>query len=308
MGGAPRLSKEQIKALTKRSNARGLLHAGGHVGAAMATGAGVLLLRDTLWVIPLLVLHGYVLNFFFCALHEAAHQTPFRTRWANVVFGHFCAFAIVTPYEFFRLYHWDHHRHTQDPLKDPELMAKRIPRTVGQYLWHVSGIPNWRRRLGAIWGHAVTGRATQPFIPKEKERVVVRQARVYLGLYALLVCGSLAVGSGLVFWLWLLPLVVGHPFLSNYLLCEHTGCEASSDTWRNTRTTYTNVLVRFFAWNMPYHVEHHLYPAVPFHKLAELNAITAPHLTTAAPGYLAAVRGIVGGRAGARSAPPATAA
>ena len=33
----------------------------------------------------------------------------------------------------------------------------------------------------------------------------------------------------------------------------------------------SNALVRFFAWNMPYHVEHHLHPSVPFHALPKLH-------------------------------------
>ena len=35
----------------------------------------------------------------------------------------------------------------------------------------------------------------------------------------------------------------------------------------NSRTTYTNALVRFLAWNMPFHAEHHAWPSIPFHAL-----------------------------------------
>ena len=41
----------------------------------------------------------------------------------------------------------------------------------------------------------------------------------------------------------------------------------------NTRTTYTGIVMKWFAWNMPYHVEHHAYPSIPFHALPKLNEI-----------------------------------
>jgi fatty acid desaturase len=79
--------------------------------------------------------------------------------------------------------------------------------------------------------------------------------------------------------------MLGHLFLRPYLLAEHTGCARSPNMLDNTRTTYTNAFVRFFAWNMPYHVEHHAYPAVPFHALPRLNTLLRDHITHTGRGY-----------------------
>ena len=38
-------------------------------------------------------------------------------------------------------------------------------------------------------------------------------------------------------------------------------------------------------WNMPYHTEHHMYPAVPFHALAKLNRLMSPDLKVVADSY-----------------------
>ena len=43
----------------------------------------------------------------------------------------------------------------------------------------------------------------------------------------------------------------------------------------NTRTTLTNAAVRLLMWNMPFHAEHHLYPSIPFHRLADAHADAA---------------------------------
>jgi fatty acid desaturase len=44
--------------------------------------------------------------------------------------------------------------------------------------------------------------------------------------------------------------------------------------------------VRLIAWNMPYHAEHHSYPAVPFHKLPRFHGIVAAHLRSTENGYV----------------------
>ena len=61
----------------------------------------------------------------------------------------------------------------------------------------------------------------------------------------------------------------------------------------NTRTTYTNAFVRFFAWNMPFHVEHHAYPSIPFYALPRANVYLRDSIKVADAGYVAAMRSIL---------------
>jgi fatty acid desaturase len=70
-----------------------------------------------------------------------------------------------------------------------------------------------------------------------------------------------------------------------YLLAEHGRCLEVEDMFLNTRTTLTTRVVRFLAWNMPYHAEHHAMPSVPFHKLPVLHDMTAAHLGQVSDGY-----------------------
>lgn len=58
-----------------------------------------------------------------------------------------------------------------------------------------------------------------------------------------------------------------------------------ADMFANSRTTFTTAAVRWIAWNMPYHAEHHAFPAVPFHRLPQLHRLTRPHLKTTETGY-----------------------
>jgi fatty acid desaturase len=284
-----RLRAEELKSLSVRSDAHGLLQLTGHLGALCATGTLVLAARGTWWIVPILVLHGYVLIFLFCGLHEATHYTPFRKRAFSWALGHCAGFLLVLPFEYFRLFHWDHHRFTQDPAHDPELGQPK-PATLVEYLVHVSGLPNWKTRIATVGRHAFTGRVSQPWIPTARQAAVVREARVYVLGYTAALAISLWLQTAVLIWLWILPAMIGQVFLRNYLLAEHTGCENSSDTMGNTRTTYTNAFVRFFAWNMPYHVEHHAYPSIPFHALPKLNQIVADQIVYRGPGYIAVTR------------------
>ena len=46
---------------------------------------------------------------------------------------------------------------------------------------------------------------------------------------------------------WILPAVLGQPWLRLYLLAEHTGCPLVPDMLANTRTTFTNPVVKALA-------------------------------------------------------------
>lgn len=70
---------------------------------------------SVLWALPLMVVQGYVVAFLFMAVHETAHKTAFRSRGLNLTVGYLSAFIIGLPYEYYCLFHWDHHRYTQDP-------------------------------------------------------------------------------------------------------------------------------------------------------------------------------------------------
>ena len=50
-------------------------------------------------------------------------------------------------------------------------------------------------------------------------------------------------------------------------------CEPSVSCIPEASTTLTSGLVRLLMWNMPYHAEHHLYPSIPFHRLADAHAL-----------------------------------
>lgn len=283
---AHQLPREDLHALMARSDGPALLRAAWHFGALAVTGAALWRLRATLWVVPLLLAHGYALAFVFCAFHETAHRTAFRTRWLNTLVGTLAGFLTFWPYRNYRVYHWEHHRHTQDPERDPELFFPK-PAALPAYLFVLTGIPNAIRRVGDMLRLAA-GRADRPWMAPAERRPLILEARAYLAGYAAVAAASALAGTPVALLVWIAPWMVGQAFLRPYLLAEHTGCAVARDCLENTRTTLTLPLVRLFAWNMPYHSEHHAYPAVPFHALPRLHERVRSRIEHLEPGYLVA--------------------
>ena len=276
------LTPEQQKALTVRSDARGLLQLGLHLGL-IGLGALAILARVPGWQ-AVLVIQGVLIIFLFTALHEATHRTAFKTRWINDWVARFCGFAILLPSHGFRFFHFDHHRFTQDPARDPELGEPK-PTSLAEYVWAITGVPVWRYHVSMIARYA-SGRCDEAFVPQSERPAVHREARWMVFGYAVLAATSIATQSTALIWVWVFPAILGQPFLRLYLMAEHGRCPFVANMFENTRTTFTNTVVRFVAWNMPFHAEHHAHPGVPFHKLAEFHTICAPHLRVTERGYV----------------------
>ncbi len=288
------LSLEQRKDLTRKSDWPGLAYLGLHVGLILLLG-GLIVWKPPYWPV-LLLPQGVLIVFLFTLLHETVHRTAFETLWLNKAVAWVCGFLILLPPAWFRYFHFEHHRHTQDPERDPELAAPK-PDSLWRYLVHLSGLPVWRSHLATLLRNA-SGRCEDVFVPRERRSKLRREARTMLAVYALLLAGSLAFGTAALAYAWLLPLLLGQPFLRLYLLAEHGRCPEVANMLANSRTVFTNRIVRTLAWNMPYHAEHHAYPAVPFHRLPDFHAITQSHLRVTERGYLRFHAGYLAKRGG----------
>ena len=218
--------------------------------------------------------------FFFHGLHETVHQTAFRSRWINVVVAQMLGFLCLRPARHYWYYHLDHHRYTGHPERDSELqpgsfLDLAIDRPA-QYFLYMSGIPFWVDAIWSLVKHSL-GHFPEVYLSDKKRacKQVQLEARIYLFLYGLLAAfsatHSVLAAALMRYWIW--PALLAQPILRFYLLAEHRGRKPSTLVYENTRTTYTSWFLRRLAWCMPYHMEHHAWPSVPFHKLAEANRL-----------------------------------
>jgi fatty acid desaturase len=263
-----------------------------HGGALVATGAWLGRVLGTWWMVPALLVYGVVLAHLFAVLHEATHRTAFRARWANTTAAWIAGVIVGPPPRYFTLEHTAHHLHTQDGELDPELIAQ--PQSVGHYAWFVIGAPYWWWAARTLLAHA-RGRllSFECFVPDRFRGAVVREARVVVGIYAAALIVSVATGSTVLLWFWVVPRLVGEPAMRIARLSEHAGRPRTDDLTENTRSLRVPAPLRLLAWNMPYHAEHHVAPSVPFHALPRLHALVGPHLQGRRGGYIAAQHDIV---------------
>ena len=282
-----------LKRLYARSDWAGLRQTVAHVGLLVAGGWLVLATKGSWWLLPTLLLQGILVNALFGAMHESVHYGSFKTRRFADLLAFFSGAAILNNAGFYRHYHMAHHRYTQDPLRDPELVTSGTPRSWGNYLLRVSSIPFFILRTRDIFLFPFGYRGDVNYIHESAWPEVRRWGRWLLALYAVLLAGSILLQTDVLLWVWLIPLAVGAPLLRLYLVCEHTLCPNSDDGFANTRTTLTNPLVRFIMWNLPYHAEHHLLPNIAFHHLPEAHQYLRPHLKHVAKSYTQVNREIV---------------
>ena len=282
-----------LKRLSARSDVHGLVQTAAHVALLIAGGTLVLATKGSWWVVPALLAQGIFVNALFGAMHESVHYGSFKTRWMADLLAFFSGAAILNNAGFYRHFHYAHHRYTQDPDRDPELVTSGTPRTWRQYLFRISSIPFLMLRARDILLFPFGRRGNVDYIEPSAWPEVERWGRWLLAFYGLLIVGSIALQTDVLLWVWFIPLLIGLPLLRLYLLCEHTLCPNSDDGFANTRTTLSNPLVRFLMWNLPYHAEHHLFPSISFYNLPEAHRLLRPHLKFVGTGYIQVQREIV---------------
>ena len=276
------LSREVAAALNQRSDRLGLAQTLGYLGLLALTGTTAVLAVGRLpwWaVVAILLVHGTFYAFLLNAFHELVHQSVFKTKALNTFFLNIISFiGWVSPVAFWAS-HQEHHKFT---LHQPYDLEVTLPQEIklGSFL-RSAFINPWDlwfrlKLLGRQSLGRVEGRWESYLFPPEAvaaRRDLFNWARVILIGHALIIAVSLYFG-----W-WMIPVVVTFaPFYGGLLqfLCnntQHVGLQDAVDDYRLcTRSFITHPFIQFLYWHMNYHIEHHMYAAVPCYHLGKLHA------------------------------------
>ena len=277
------VSAADLARLNQRSDFKGLLQTVGFLALLLCSGgiAWYALSRaHWLLVIALVYLHGSLWAFMVNGFHELCHKTVFKTPALNILFRNIYSFFGWYNHVSFWASHQAHHRYTLHPPDDLEVVLP-VELTLKSYLGFAFVNPRgFALRLkqvlqlcfgliGSDWE-----RALFPPAALEQRRQLFNWARFMLLGHLLIVALSLAQG-----WWMLIVLVTLAPFYGGgfqYLLNEaqHIGLTDRVDDYRlNTRTILLNPPLAMLYWQMNYHIEHHMYAAVPFYNLPELHRL-----------------------------------
>jgi Na+-transporting NADH:ubiquinone oxidoreductase subunit F len=261
-----------------------------------ASGFATYLLWGTWWVIlPYAFYSVLYASTSDSRWHETGHGTAFKTDWMNNALYEIASFMVMRESVVWR---WSHTRHHSDTIivgRDPEIAIPRPPNMpkIVMSFFNLSGYP---RYFKGILLHSM-GRVSadeKTYIPETEFPKIFLRARICVTIYAAVVALSVAERSILPLMLAGFTNFFGTWLLVVYGLTQHAGlAENVLDHRLNCRTVYMNPIHRFLYWNMNYHLEHHMFPLVPFHALPLLHQAVKDDCPTPYPSLFAAWREII---------------
>jgi fatty acid desaturase len=271
------IPRAKMKELMQRSDGPAIRDTILWLGSLVVFGGGAALLYGSWWSVPFFLCYAVVYGGSSDSRwHECGHGTAFKTRWMNNWLYQIACFMLIREPTVWR---WSHARHHSDTIivgRDPEIAWMRPPEIIMVFLGFFA-IPGAYKSLARVVYHT-TGRLTpdeQSFIPEPEWVKVYKVARIWTVLHILPVVVALAFHTWLpVLLMGPLPVMYGIWLEAIFGTTQHAGlAENVLDHRLNSRTVYMNPLFRFLYWNMNYHVEHHMFPMVPYHQLPALHEI-----------------------------------
>ena len=289
------IEPRRLRELNEPSDPRGLVQAAGHLGLWMATGlsAYYLFTHQVWWgFIVALFAHGTVASFFTAPRHELCHTTVFRTKWINEAFLRVFSLFGWLNFHVYRFSHSYHHRYTLFIEGDREEVMPKTPSLRVLYLLqlftvNVTGgyqsqglVPTMRSFFRLAFN-----RLDKPFNSWGPElyaehptegRQAVNWARLVIAFHAAVILVSVGIGDPII-----AVLVSGSPFIANWLryfvgVPMHCGLRSGVADFRKcVRTITLDPISEFLYWHMNWHLEHHMYAAVPCYNLKCLHRAVA---------------------------------
>lgn len=287
------IPRAKMKELMKRKDGPAIRDTLIWFGALAVTGILAYFSWGTWWAVPAFLIYGILYATpGDSRWHECGHGTAFKTPWMNEVIYQIASFMVLrsaTPWR------WSHARHHSDTIivgRDPEIITERPPIwfILLMQLFDLYGGPAEIKRFLL---HTV-GRLDaeeREYIPESERRKVYREARIYMLI--LLAVAALCIWTGSLLPAMFVGLPTFYGFIVVFLfgITQHLGLyEDVLDHRLNSRTMYLSPVLRFLYWNMNYHVEHHMYPMVPYHALPRLHAEMKHDCPAPRRGLLAALK------------------
>jgi fatty acid desaturase len=290
------LPRVRMKQLMKRRNGPAVRDTAIWLGLLAVAGVVAWWSWGTWWMIPAFAVYGVLYGSVSDSRwHECGHGTAFATQWMNTVVYHLASFMAFREAVSWR---WSHARHHSDTIivgLDPEIAFPRPTRwwTVLAELFGLKSVAAESRKIALN----VIGRTTaeeRTYLPESQFRRAFWTSRVYAMVLVAVVAWSLAAWSIMPLMFIGLPTLYGRWLLVVFGATQHAGlAEDVLDHRLNSRTVMMNPVLRFLYWNMNYHVEHHMYPTVPFHSLPQLHEEVRDDMPPAYTGIIHAYREII---------------
>jgi fatty acid desaturase len=268
------IPRKRLKELMQRRNGPAIRDT--LIWFALLIGMGIVAFHSwgTWWALPAFFLYGVLYSSpGDSRWHECGHGTAFKTSWMNELIYQLASFMVLRPATPWRWSHTRHHTDTYIVGLDPEIAQPRPPvwRIIVMEFLHLYGGPKDMKRM-FFHCFGIVDEEQRTYLPPSEFRKTFWEARVYVLIFLIVIGLCIFTGSILPAMFIVLPSFYGASLMLTFGLLQHLGLhEDVLDHRLNSRTIYMNPIFRFLYWNMNYHIEHHMFPMVPYHALPLLH-------------------------------------
>ena len=278
------LPPEAVKRLARLNPFKASLAVAETLGVIVLA-VGLSLAFWTPWVVvPAILIIATRQQACFVLAHDAAHYRLYKPRWLNDLVGRSVAAVVGISMCTYRVIHRLHHNHLYEQ-RDPDTpLHGGYPRgrayLVGKLLKDLAGLTAHKTYAYFFGAPAINDDAPGMKRPLDDTagelRRSARQDRwLVVALHVAAPAAAFWAGWGVEYLvLWLLPMVtLLQAILRLRAVCEHG---AVSDLESPLTAARTNVAPSWALWllfphHVNYHIEHHLYPAIPHYNLAQCH-------------------------------------
>jgi len=297
----PKIDKKILKDLYKKRSWPGIFYVSMYFIALAFTGYMSFLTWGTWWTILWFWLYGTIYAFSGAYDHESRHRSLFKQRWLNDLFQYI--FSFMTHFEPVR-WRWSHTLHHSYTLhtKEPLDFEIQVDRPSKLFKYYMSFIP-----FGSLlWIHksyladtfkcalGITPVVIEQCVPKKHRRNVFLSSRIHMLIWATIIVKSIVYQTILPILFILLPFFYGNTFFALCGLTQHAGLAFNVKDHRiNSRTVILNPILSWLYVKLEYHIEHHMFPGVPWYNLPNLHELIKDQLPKPSKGLIDAYREII---------------
>jgi len=297
----PDLDRKLLKELCVKRSLPGIIYVSLYFLALAISGYLAYYTWGTYWTILWFWVYGTIYTFSGAYDHESRHRTLFKERWLNDFFQYI--FSFMTNFEPVR-WRWTHTLHHSYTLhtKEPHDFEIQVDRPSKLFKYFVSFIP-----FGPLlWIHqsyleetlknslGIMTPVIRDCVPKEHQWKVFLSSRIHMLIWLSIILFSIYFQTILPVLFFLLPTFYGNTLFFMCGLTQHAGLAFDVKDHRvNTRTVILNPILSWLYIKLEYHIEHHMYPQVPWYNLPKLHKIIKNQLPKPNYGLISAYKDIV---------------
>ena len=268
----PALERDRLVLLTRKSSSVGALKVGIYFASISLLTWSYFGFNSPLVNCFVVIAMGAVFAHGLELQHEALHQNLFPNPVLNRAAGILLGIPMLVSYTHYKSYHFHHHvavgRDDDEEIVEYSVKSLCHPVSLVLRAWNVRRVPQF---LFVFAGMLV---GEYPRRVKSQYRSHLFYEYVFLLLILAAIIGIVAIfGSSAPLILWFAPwLLVAEPVHFLIEIPEHIGCDRKTiSILHNTRSYRTNAIWGYFANHNNYHIEHHLWPGIPAHRLRHLH-------------------------------------